>query len=87
MGNLLRTFFPFSFGSVDVADLVKKIVLYVVAAAVICLVGGLIIGLTIDIKVFGVLMGIIFWPVTVIVGLYANAAIVIAILDFVGVIK
>ncbi len=87
MGNLLRTYFPFSFGAVDVADLIKRIVIYVVAASVICLTGGLIIGLTIDIDVLGVLLGIVFWPVTVIVGVYANAAIVIAILDFCGVIK
>lgn len=87
MVNLLKTYFPFSFGAADVAELIKKIVIYVVAASVICLTCALIGVLTVDIKVLGVLLGLIVWPVTGIVGLYANGAIVIAILDFVGVIK
>ena len=87
MVNLLKTYFPFSFGAADVAELIKKIVLYVVAASVICLTCALIGVLVADVKVLGVLLGLIVWPVATIVGLYANGAIVIAILDFVGVIK
>ena len=70
--DMLKKFFPYSFGAKDVAALVIKIIVYVVVSAVV----GFVLGL---IPLVGGLAGSI-------VGLYCTAGWIIAILDYLKVL-
>ena len=71
--DLLKKVFPFSFGAADIANLIIKILVYLVAGAVL----GWIIGL---IPLVGDLLAGL-------VGLYCTAGLIIAILDYLKVLK
>ncbi len=77
--DTLKKFFPFSFGSKDVAALVIKIIIYVVAGAVI----GFLLGVIGKLPLVGIITGLI----GTLVGIYTTAGIVIAILDYCKVFK
>lgn len=71
--DMLKKFFPYSFGAKDVAGLVIKIVVYLVVSAVlgfvislIPLVGGLVASL---------------------IGVYSTVGIVLAVLDYLKILK
>ena len=71
--DTLKKFFPYSFGAKDVAGLVIKIVVYLVASAVL----GFVIGL---IPLVGGL-------VASLIGLYSTVGIVLAVRDYLKVLK
>ncbi len=71
--DMLKKFFPYSFGAKDVTGLVIKILVYLVAGAVV----GFVLGL---IPLIGGLLGSL-------VGLYSTVGIVLVILDYLKVIK
>ena len=77
--DLLKKLFPFSFGSKDVAALVIKIIIYVVAGAVI----GFLLGIIGKLPLVGIITGLL----GTLVGIYTTAGIVIAILDYCKVFK
>lgn len=77
--DTLKKFFPFSFGAKDVAELVVKIIIYVVAGAVI----GFLLSIIGKIPLIGIITGLI----GTLVGIYTTAGIVIAILDYCKVFK
>ncbi len=77
--ELLKKIFPFSYGAKDVAGLVVKILIYLVAGAVF----GILIGLLAEIPVLGILIGI----VGAIADIYCLAAIVIAVLDYLKILN
>ena len=77
--EMLKKFFPYSFKSTNVKELLIVLVIYIIADAV-C---GAVIGLFGKIPVVGLLCGI----VGTVVGLYFLVAIFLAILHFVGVFK
>lgn len=69
----IKKLFPYSFGAQDVKGLIVKIVVYLLASAVL----GTIIGL---IPVIG---DIVSW----VIGLYCTVGLIIAILDYLKVLK
>lgn len=71
--DMLKKFFPYSFGAKSVADLIIKIVVYLVASAVL----GWFIGL---IPLVG---GIVSW----LVGIYCTVGWIITVLDYLKVLK
>ena len=71
--DVLKQIFPFSFGAADVKALVIKVVIYVVASAVI----GFVLGL---IPIVGGIVGGV-------VGLYCTVGWILAILDYLKVLK
>lgn len=71
--DMLKKFFPYSFGAAEVKDLVIKIIVYLVAGAVI----GWVVGL---IPLVGGLIGSL-------VGLYGTVGIVLLVLDYLKVLK
>lgn len=71
--DMLKKFFPYSFGAKDVAALVIKIIVYVVASALL----GFVLGI---IPFIGGILGTL-------VGLYCTAGWVIALLDYLKVLK
>jgi len=71
--EMLKKYFPFSFGAADVAGLVIKIVVYLVVSAV----AGFVLGL---IPIVGGILGTI-------VGIYCTAGWIIALLDYLKVLK
>ena len=71
--EMLKKFFPYSFGAADVKGLVIKILVYLVASAVL----GFILGL---IPLLGGLVGGV-------VGLYCTVGWILAILDYMKVLK
>ena len=71
--DMLKKFFPYSFGAKDVAGLVIKIVVYIVASAVL----GFVVGL---IPFVGGLVGSL-------IGLYSTVGLVLAILDYLKILK
>lgn len=77
--DTLKKFFSFSFGSKDVAALVIKIIIYVVAGAVI----GFLLGVIGKLPLVGIITGLL----GTLVGIYTTAGIVIAILDYCKVFK
>jgi len=77
--DMIRKVFPFSLGAKDVKDLVIKILIYLVAGAVL----GWVIGLFAKIPV----LGLIFSLVGTVVGLYCFVGIVLAVLDYMKVLK
>lgn len=77
--DTLKKLFPFSFGAADVAALVIKILIYFVAGAVI----GFVLYLLAHIPVVNILVGL----VGALVEIYLLGGIVIAILDYLKVLK
>lgn len=77
--ELLKTFFPFSFGAKDKQGLITLIILFVIGV-VICSVLGWLLG---KIPVINIISGIVFW----IAGLYLLVSLIIGILVFAGVLK
>lgn len=75
----LKKLFPFSFGVKDVANLVIKILLYIIAGAVI----GFVLSIIAKIPIIGIIVGL----VGTLVEIYILAGIVIAILDFCKILK
>lgn len=71
--DMLKKIFPYSFGAKDITGLVIKIIVYVVASAVL----GFVIGL---IPFVGGLVGSL-------IGLYSTVGIVLAILDYLKILK
>ena len=71
--DMLKKFFPYSFGAAEVKDLVIKIIVYLVAGAVI----GWVVGL---IPLVGGLLSSL-------VGLYGTVGIVLVVLDYLKVLK
>lgn len=77
--DMIKKFWPISLKAVDVKSLVITIVICLVADFV-C---GLVIGLLSAIPLIGVIFSIIGW----VAGIYFLVAIVLAILNFLGVLK
>ena len=77
--SFLKKYFPFSFGISEVAKLVISIIIYVV----IGIIGGAIIGFLSGIAVIGWLFAIIGSLLEV----YVVVGIVLAVLDFLKIIK
>lgn len=77
--DTLKKLFPFSFGVKDVANLVIKILVYIVAGAVI----GFVLSILGKIPVVGLLTGL----VGALIEIYILAGIVIAVLDFCKILK
>lgn len=77
--DMLKKIFPLSFGASDVANLIIKILIYVVAGAVF----GAIIGFFGGIPLIGMIVSI----VCSLIDIYCLAGIVIAVLDFLKVLK
>ena len=71
--DMLKKIFPYSFGAKDITGLVIKIIVYVVASAVL----GFVIGL---IPFVGGLVGSL-------IGLYSTVGIVLVILDYLKILK
>ncbi len=77
--DTLKKFFPYSFGAKDVAGLIIKIIVLIVVGAV----AGWIISLLSSIPV----VGVIFSLICGLVDLYVLVSIVLAILDYLKVLK
>lgn len=77
--DLLKKFFPYSFRANDVSSLIITILVYIVAD-VIC---GFAIGLLSGIPLIGILIGL----VGSLLGIYFFAGIIIAVLNFLKVLK
>ena len=71
--DMLKKVFPYSFGAAAVMDLVIKVIVYLVASAVLGWVLGLI----------PLLGGILGW----VIGLYCTVGWILAILDYLKVLK
>lgn len=69
----LKKIFPYSFGAQDIASLVIKVIVYLIASALL----GWIIGL---IPLIG---GVVAW----VVGIYCTVGWILAILDYLKVLK
>ena len=77
--DLLKKFFPYSFRANDVSSLIITILVYIVAD-VIC---GFAIGLLSGIPLIGILIGL----VGSLLGIYFFAGIIIAVLNFLKILK
>ena len=77
--DTLKKIFPFSFGIADVTKLIINIIIYIVAGAV----GGLLIGLLAGIPIVGWL----FATIGGLIDLYVVIGIVLAVLDYLKIIK
>lgn len=77
--NLLKSVFPFSFKSETVKDLIITVVVYIIAD-VIC---GFIIGLLGALPLIGWIFSLIGW----VLGVYFFVGIIIAVLNFLKVLK
>ena len=77
--DMPKKIFPFSFKSKEVKDLVINIVIYLVAS----IVGGWLLGLLGGIP----LLGVIFDLIGSLFGLYCLVGIVLAVLDFLKILK
>lgn len=71
--DMLKKFFPYSFGAKDIASLIIKVIVYLIASALL----GWVIGL---IPLVG---GIVSW----VIGIYCTVGWIIAILDYLKVLK
>ncbi len=71
--EMLKKYFPYSFGAADVKALVIKVVVYLLVSAV----GGFILGL------LPLVGGILSW----VLGLYCTVGWILAILDYLKVLK
>lgn len=77
--DMLKKIFPYSFGAADVKTLVIKIVVYVVAGWVI----GFVLGLLSVVPVVGIIAQVL----GTVVGLYSAAGWILAVLDYLKVLK
>lgn len=78
--DILKKYFPLSFGAADIAGLVIKIIIYIVIGAVAgCL--GLILGIVPIVG--GILAGIL----DTLCGLYSFIGIVLVVLDYLKILK
>ena len=77
--ELLKKFFPYSFGVKDLGDFIVKLIVYVVVGAV----AGILIGLLAGIPVVGFLFGLAGG----LVDLYVTIGIVLTILVFCKILK
>ena len=77
--DMLKKFFPFSFGATDVVNLVIRAIVYLVAGAL----GGVIIGIVAAVPVIGWLLGIVGG----FIDLYVLVGIVLMVLDYLKVLK
>ena len=77
--EMLKKYFPFAFGAKDVASLVIKIVVLLVVGAI----ATWVIGLLAAIPLVGLLVGLVCG----LIDLYVLATIVIAVLDYLKVLK
>lgn len=71
--DMLKKYFPYSFGAADVKDLVIKILVYVLGGAVV----GFVLGL------LPIVGGILGW----IVNIYTTVGWILAVLDYLKVLK
>ena len=71
--DMLKKFFPYSFGAADVKTLVIKIVVYLIVPGLVGFVLGLI----------PLLGGILAW----LVGIYGTVGLVLTVLDYLKVLK
>ena len=71
--EMLKKYFPYSFGAADVKALVIKVIVYLLVSAV----GGFILGL------LPLVGGILSW----VLGLYCTVGWILAILDYLKVLK
>ena len=78
--DMIKTLFPYSFGAKDIKALAIKIVVYLVVGFVVGLVCS-VIGL------IPILGPIIAWLIGGVVGLYDLVGIVLAVLDYMKVLK
>ncbi len=81
--DTLKKIFPFSFGAKDVVALVVKIIIYIIAPAILG-VATWIVGL---IPVVGAIICAIVGVLTGLIGLYVLIGIILAILDYCKVLK
>ena len=77
--DMIRKVFPYSLGAKEVKELVIKILVYLVAGIII----GALIGVLAKIPV----LGLIFSLVGAIVDLYCFVGIILAVLDYMKVLK
>jgi VIT1/CCC1 family predicted Fe2+/Mn2+ transporter len=77
--DMVKKLFPYSFGTADVKSLVIKILVYLVASAVV----GFLLGLLSGIPLVGAVAGVIGWAF----GLYCTVGWILAILNFLKVLK
>ena len=78
--DMLKKYFPYSFGAKELKDLIIKIIVYVVAGVVIGTVAS-VIGL---IPLIG---GILVWIIGTVANIYTTAGWIVAILDYLKVLK
>lgn len=78
--DMLKKYFPYSFGAKDLKELIIKIIVYVVVGVVVGTVCS-IIGL---IPVIGAIIG---WLVGTVANVYTTAGWVLAILDYLKILK
>lgn len=77
--DVLKKLFPLSFKAKDVASLIIYIIIYLVVGAI----GGVLIGVLAGLPI----IGIIFILIGSLIDIYVLAGIVIAILDYLKVLK
>ena len=77
--DMLKKFFPFSFKVGNLRELAIRIAIYIVASAV----AGLVLGLLGKVP----LVGFVFGFISGLIGLYCLVGIVLAVLDFLKLLK
>ena len=77
--DILKKFFPYSFGVKDLTDMIIKIIVYVVVGAI----ASVLIGLLKEIFIIGAIIGALGG----LIDLYCTVGIVLAILDHFKVLK
>ena len=77
--DMLKTFFPLSFGVKDLGNLIVKVLIYLVVG----IIAGFAIGILAGIPVINLLTGIL----GTLVDLYCVVGIIVAILDYLKVLK
>ena len=77
--DMLKKVFPFSFGIKDLTDLIVKLILMVAAGIVI----SWVVGVVALIPVVGIIAGLVGG----LAGLYVLASIVLAVLDYLKILK
>ena len=78
--DLLKKYFPYSFGVKDLTNLIIKIIVYVVAGVIIATIAG-IIG---KIPLVG---GILGWAIGTVANIYTTAGWIFAILNYLKILK
>ena len=85
--DMLKKYFPKSFGMTDVAKLVITIIVYLVIGIVLPAIAALVNVLLGGIPLIGAIVGIIVWVISSLIDLYVLVGIVLAVLDFCKVLK